>query len=97
MNSLETVSSQAIEPQVSVNVIAENSTGRLKTVASGKPVAFDPDQSESLVNLRACSQFDEVGDWVFASPTSAGNHKDDRLAHTFKRTYAILLKFSGEM
>jgi integrase len=46
--------------------------GKLKTVASGKPVALDPDLSVALAKLQAVSPFNQPDDWVFASPASGG-------------------------
>ena len=77
---------------------------------------MDPDLSIALANLRANSPFNQPGDWVFASPASAGqkpywpdmvfNRRVRPAAttlgitkligwHTFRRTYATLLKSSG--
>jgi integrase len=53
------------------SVVSQN-VGKLKTVASGKPVALDPDLSLALANLKAASPFNQSGDWVFASPASGG-------------------------
>jgi integrase len=90
--------------------------GKLKTVASAKPVAMDARLSKALAELKAGSPFNRMEDWVFASPASAGEKPfwpDMVLArrvrpvaqaleikkrigwHTFRRTYASLLKSSG--
>lgn len=53
------------------SVINQN-VGKLKTVASGKPVALDPDLVVALAKLQATSPFNQPGDWVFASPASGG-------------------------
>lgn len=52
--------------------VVNQNVGKLKTVASGKPVALDPDLSIALANLQAASPFNQPGDWVFASPASGG-------------------------
>jgi integrase len=52
--------------------IVNQNIGKLKTVASAKPVALDPDLAIALGNLKANSPFNQPGDWVFASPASAG-------------------------
>jgi integrase len=96
--------------------VVNQNIGKLKTVASAKPVALDPDLSIALANLKANSPFNQPGDWVFASPASAGQkpywpdmalqrHVLPAAAklgitknigwHTFRRTYASLLKSSG--
>jgi integrase len=96
--------------------VVNQNIGKLKTVASAKPVALDPDLSIALANLKANSPFNQPGDWVFASPASAGqkpywpdmvlNRRVRPAAtmlgitkligwHTFRRTYATLLKSSG--
>ncbi len=96
--------------------IVNQHVGNLKTVASGKPVAMDPNLSRTLANLKANSPFNRPEDWVFASPASAGkkpywpdmvlNRRVRPAAaalgitkrigwHTFRRTYASLLKSSG--
>jgi integrase len=102
-----------IQPRRSV---VNQNIGKLKTVASGKPVALDARLSQALVTLKAESAFNRDEDWVFASPASAGQKPywpDMVLArrvrpiakslgitkrigwHTFRRTYASLLKSSG--
>jgi integrase len=96
--------------------VVNQNVGKLKTVASGKPVALDPDLSIALAKLQAVSPFNQPGDWVFASPASGGKkpywpdmalNRHVRPAatklgigkrigwHTFRRTYASLLKSSG--
>jgi integrase len=52
--------------------VVNQNVGKLKTVASGKPVALDPDLALALANLQAVSPFNQPGDWVFASPASGG-------------------------
>ncbi len=102
-----------IQPRRSV---VNQNIGKLKTVASAKPVAMDGRLSKALVELKASSPFNRMEDWVFASPASAGEKPlwpDMVLArrvrpvaqaleikkrigwHTFRRTYASLLKSSG--
>jgi integrase len=97
------------------SVVSQN-VGKLKTVASGKPVALDPDLSVALAHLKAVSPFNQLEDWVFASPASGGKKPywpDMALVrqvrpvavrlgitkrigwHTFRHTYATLLKSSG--
>jgi len=97
------------------SVVSQN-IGKLKTVASGKPVALDPDLAVALENLKAGSPFNQAEDWVFASPASGGKKPywpdmvlnrrvrpaATRLGitktigwHTFRHTYATLLKSSG--
>jgi len=96
--------------------VVNQNIGKLKTVASAKPVALDPDLSCALANLKASSPFNQEEDWVFASPASAGkkpywpdmvlNRRVRPAAttlgitkrigwHTFRHTYASLLKSSG--
>jgi integrase len=96
--------------------VVNQNVGKLKTVASGKPVALDPDLAVALANLQAVSPFNQPGDWVFASPASGGKkpywpdmalNRHVRPAatkleitkrigwHTFRHTYATLLKSSG--
>jgi len=96
--------------------VVNQNIGKLKTVASGKPVALDPDLAIALANLKSSSKFSQLGDWVFASPASGGrnpywpdmvlNRKVRPAAaklgitkrigwHTFRHTYASLLKSSG--
>jgi integrase len=96
--------------------IVNQNIGKLKTVASAKPVALDPDLAVALANLQAASPFNQPGDWVFASPASGGQkpywpdmalNRHVRPAatklgitkligwHTFRHTYASLLKSSG--
>jgi integrase len=96
--------------------IVNQNIGKLKTVASAKPVALDPDLSRALAVLRANSYFNQPEDWVFASPASSGKKPywpdmvlNRRLRptatklgikkrigwHTFRHTYASLLKSSG--
>ena len=96
--------------------IVNQNIGKLKTVASAKPVALDPHLALALGNLKASSDFNQPGDWVFASPASGGKKPywpDMVLArrvrpaatslgitkrigwHTFRHTYASLLKSSG--
>jgi len=96
--------------------VVNQNVGKLKTVASGKPVALDPDLATALANLQKVSAFNQPGDWVFASPASGGKkpywpdmalNRHVRPAatklgitkrigwHTFRRTYATLLKSSG--
>jgi integrase len=102
-----------IQPRRSV---VNQNIGKLKTVASAKPVAMDARLSKALAELKASSPFNRMEDWVFASPASAGKKPfwpDMVLArrvrpvaqaleikkrigwHTFRRTYASLLKSSG--
>jgi integrase len=50
--------------------VVNQNVGKLKTVASGKPVALDPDLAVALAKLQATSPFNQPGDWVFASPAS---------------------------
>jgi integrase len=52
--------------------VVNQNVGKLKTVASAKPVALDPDLAIALANLRAASPFNQPGDWVFASPAAGG-------------------------
>ena len=52
--------------------IVNQNIGKLKTVASGKPVALDPDLAVALAVLKTASAYNQAGDWVFASPASAG-------------------------
>jgi integrase len=52
--------------------VVNQNVGKLKTVASGKPVALDPDLALALAALQASSPFNQPGDWVFASPASGG-------------------------
>ena len=52
--------------------IVNQHIGKLKTIASAKPVALDPDLAQALGALKANSRFNEPRDWVFASPASAG-------------------------
>ena len=96
--------------------VVNQNIGKLKTVASAKPVAMDARLSRVLAELKASSPFNREEDWVFASPASAGERPywpDMVLArrvrptaqaigikkrigwHTFRRTYASLLKSSG--
>jgi len=96
--------------------IVNQNIGKLKTVASAKPVALDPDLAVALANLKSNSPFSGQGDWVFASPAAGGKkpywpdmalnrHVRPAAAklgitknigwHTFRRTYATLLKSSG--
>ena len=96
--------------------VVNQNIGKLKTVASAKPVALDPDLAIALGNLKANSPFNQPGDWVFASPSAAGQkpywpdmalNRHVRPAatalgitkcigwHTFRHTYASLLKSSG--
>jgi integrase len=96
--------------------VVNQNIGKLKTVASAKPVALDPDLSKALIELKARSRFDRPDDWVFASPVSAGqkpywpdmvlNRRVRPAAtkleikkrfgwHSFRHTYASLLKSSG--
>lgn len=96
--------------------VVNQNVGKLKTVASGKPVALDPDLAVALANLKAISPFNQPGDWVFASPAVGGKQPywpdmilNDYLRpaatrlgitkrigwHTFRHTYATLLKSSG--
>jgi integrase len=96
--------------------IVNQNIGKLKTVASAKPVALDPHLALALGNLKAGSLFNKPGDWVFASPASSGkkpywpdmvlNRRVRPAAtslgitkrigwHTFRHTYATLLKSSG--
>jgi integrase len=96
--------------------IVNQNIGKLKTVASGKLVALDPDLAIALGNLKARSDFNQPGDCVFASPASGGKkpywpdmalNRHVRPAatpleitkrigwHTFRDTYASLLKSSG--
>jgi integrase len=58
-----------IQPRRSV---VNQNIGKLKTAASEKPVALDPDLSRALVELKKQSPFNRLEDWVFASPASAG-------------------------
>jgi len=58
-----------IQPRRSV---VNQNIGKLKTVASAKPVAMDPKLSEALSSLKDNSPFGRSEDWVFASPASAG-------------------------
>ena len=53
------------------SIVSQN-IGNLKTTASAKPVALDPYLGKALANLKAHSFFSTPGDWVFASPASAG-------------------------
>jgi len=96
--------------------VVNQNIGKLKTVASGKPVALDADLAIALANLQAASPFNQPGDWVFASPASGGKNPywpdmalnrhvrpaatklgiTKRIGwHTFRHTYATLLKSSG--
>jgi len=96
--------------------VVNQNIGKLKTLASGKPVALDARLSKSLTNLKAETPFNRAEDWVFASPASVGQRpywpdivltrrirpiaKSLGIAkrigwHTFRRTYATLLKSSG--
>ncbi len=52
--------------------VVNQNIGKLKTVASGKPVALDADLAIALTNLQSVSQFNQPSDWVFASPASGG-------------------------
>ena len=90
--------------------------GDLKTDASKKPVALDPDLASTLQSLKDASEFKRPDDWVFASPKTGGikpywpDTVLDRQVlpaarrsgitkkvgwHTFRRSYATLLKASG--
>jgi len=96
--------------------IVNQNIGKLKTVASARPVPLDPHLALALGNLKAGSPFNQPGDWVFASPASGGkkpywpdmvlNRRVRPAAtvlgitkrigwHTFRHTYASLLKSSG--
>jgi len=52
--------------------VVNQNVGKLKTVASGKLVALDPDLAVALANLRAVPPLNQPQDWVFASPASGG-------------------------
>ena len=53
------------------SVVCQN-IGKLKTVASARPVGMDPKLAEALANLRANSPFNKPEDWVFASSDAGG-------------------------
>lgn len=96
--------------------VVNQNIGKLKTAASAKPVALDPDLSSALAQFKAQSPFNRAEDWVFASAASGGknpfwpdmvlNRRVRPTArklgiskqfgwHTFRHTYASLLKASG--
>jgi integrase len=83
--------------------------GDCKTEASRKPVPLDSRLAEAMDHWRKVSPYPRPGDWVFASPHSNGRFYRAHILpaakilgiegigwHTFRRTYATLLKANGE-
>jgi integrase len=52
--------------------VVNQNIGKLKTVASAKPVAMDSRLSRALAELKATSPFNRMEGWVFASPALTG-------------------------
>jgi integrase len=97
--------------------IVQQVVGKMKNPASEKPIPMDGMLAEALWGWRAQSPYNQLDDWVFASPKMHGRQPywpENLLRryirpaakragitkvvgwHSFRRTFATLLKGSGE-